>query len=58
MRNSIIITALLFIVYAVLKKRYRVLNSILRSPLVRRLAVRFAMQFPFIRQQFLGQAFR
>jgi hypothetical protein len=58
MRNSIIISALLFIGYTVIKKRYRVLNSILRNPLVRRLAVRFAMQIPFIRQQFMGQAFR
>ncbi|MFZ3588146.1 hypothetical protein ACOI1C_02480 [Bacillus sp. DJP31] len=58
MRNSVLVAALVFLVYSIFRKRYRVLNSILGNPLVRRLAVQFAMQLPFIRERFLKQAFR
>lgn len=58
LRNSVIIAACIWLVYSIIKKRYRVLNSILANPLMRRLAVQFAMQLPFIRERFLRQAFR
>ncbi|WP_456278286.1 hypothetical protein [Bacillus sp. AK128] len=58
MRNSILITTIVLFLFTLVKKRYKVLNSILRNPMIRRLVVKFAMQLPFIRQQFLKQAFR
>jgi hypothetical protein len=58
MRNSIIIAALLFVVYSLFKGRYRMLNTILGSAFIRRMLVQVAMQMPFIRNQFMKQAFR
>ncbi|MBM7660844.1 hypothetical protein JOC85_001616 [Bacillus mesophilus] len=58
MRNSILITTIILFALTLMKKRYKVLNSLLRNPLVRRLVVKFAMQLPFIREQFLRQAFK
>ncbi|WP_246945911.1 hypothetical protein [Bacillus pinisoli] len=58
MKNSILITTIILFMFTMFKKRYRVLNSVLRNPLFRKLAVKFAMQIPFVREQFLRQAFR
>jgi hypothetical protein len=58
LRNSIIIATLLFVVYSLFKGRYRMLNKIIGNASVRRILVQVAMQMPFIRNQFLKQAFR
>ncbi|MCK0471514.1 sodium:proton antiporter [Halalkalibacter sp. APA_J-10(15)] len=46
---SIVIT-----IYFVYKYRYRVMNLLLSKRLLRKLAVSFAMQIPFVRDKIVG----
>ena len=58
MRNSVLIAAGAFLLFSIFKRRYRLLNSILRNSVVRKLVVQLAMQLPFLREQFMRQAFK
>ncbi|MFD1736545.1 hypothetical protein ACFSCX_08200 [Bacillus salitolerans] len=58
MKNLIIIFAALYVVFRLIKNRYRLLNTILGNNTVRRLLVQFTMNIPYVRERFLKQAFR
>ncbi len=53
-QRLISILSLVFSVYFAYKYRYRVLNAFLGRRMLRKLAVAFAMQIPFIRDKVLG----
>ena len=45
-------------VYVFYRYRYRIMNSVLGHPQVRRMFVVASMKIPFIRKQMMNQAFR
>ncbi|MDT8861727.1 sodium:proton antiporter [Alkalihalobacillus sp. MEB130] len=58
LQRLISILSLVFSMYFAYKYRYRVINAFLSRKMLRKLAVMFAMQIPFIRDKVLGSVFQ
>lgn len=43
--------------YMLLTKRYRILNTVLKSPIVRQYLIKIVMNFPGLRNKMMGNVF-